>query len=210
MKGKIKKTIAAISAVMLCTIPMANGLSASAAGSQHTYRIYYDVQNTGIADLEISFSYSGDVVVEPSMKTSLCANGDFNSIHYPLSNKVVTTYKGNAITNTGALATTKILSSNTLEGIYNVLSFTSPTVKNADGNNMSPTSVNIDIVLVGDADSNGVISINDAVIIQSYASNPTKYSWVDVRAADVNGDGVVTNDDALLVQQYLAQIISHF
>ncbi len=209
MKKKTTKRIAAALATVLCTIPLASSLSASASGLQNTYRIYYDAQKTGIANFEVNFTYSGDVVAEPSMKTSLCANGNFNSIHYPLSSKVVTTYQGNAITQTGTLATTKLLSSTGIDNIYDVLSFSNPVAKNANGNKMSPSSIAIDVVLVGDADNNGFIDICDVVVINSYLSNPAMNPLANSYAADANGDGSITEDDALLVQQYLAGIISH-
>lgn len=210
MKRTLKKLIAAVSAAALCAVPMTNGVLVSAAGSQNTYRIYYDAQKTGIADFEISFGYSGDVTTEPSMKTSLCANGNFNSIHYPLSSKVVTTYQGDAIASTGTLATTKLLSSVGFEEIYDVLSFDTPIVKNANGNKMSPSSISIDVVLVGDADGDGMITVADASCIMSYVTNPEKNPLNNPYAADTDGDGFISNIDALRIQQYLARIITHF
>ena len=54
----------------------------------------------------------------------------------------------------------------------------------------------------GDADSDGVITANDAgLIVQSVAG------WevtVDTAAADVDGDGVITANDAGLILQYVA------
>ena len=63
----------------------------------------------------------------------------------------------------------------------------------------------------GDADGNGKVEINDAVLIMSYVSNKTKYPLTGnaLLAADVyrNGDGI-SNMDALSIQKYLSDFIT--
>ena len=64
--------------------------------------------------------------------------------------------------------------------------------------------------IMGDADLDGDVSINDAVLIMSYVSNSSAVSMSTqaLENADVyyRGDGV-SNMDALSIQKYLAQII---
>ena len=69
----------------------------------------------------------------------------------------------------------------------------------------------IKVSLWGDADCNGVVEINDAVLVMSYVSNkdanpitPQGLVNADVNA---NGDGI-SSMDALAIQRYLANIIS--
>ena len=48
------------------------------------------------------------------------------------------------------------------------------------------------------------IQLNDAVAIEQYIANPTKYPLRNKIKADVNKDGVVTIIDATLIQKMLA------
>lgn len=65
--------------------------------------------------------------------------------------------------------------------------------------------------IMGDADLDGNVTINDAVLIMSYVSNsgaiPLSSQALDNADVYYRGDGV-SNMDALSVQKYLAQIIS--
>lgn len=210
MKKRMKKIIASISAAVLSVVPMMSAASpANAAGRLNTYRIYYDAQKTGIADFEVTFHYTDDIVAEPSAKTSLCENGIFNSIHYTISQQVVTTYQGDAITETGTLATTKFLTYNGTDVIYDLISFDS-TAKNANGSKMAPSSISIEAVLVGDANDDGIVDISDVVAVQCYVANPTKYPLRNLRAADADGKDGITEADANMIQKYISQIILHF
>ena len=66
-------------------------------------------------------------------------------------------------------------------------------------------------ILYGDADCNGEVNINDAVVIMSYTTNSSKYSisnqGMDNGDVYARGDGI-SNMDALSIQKRLAEIIS--
>ena len=61
------------------------------------------------------------------------------------------------------------------------------------------------IVLLGDVDGDGKVTIVDATYIQRYLVD-IKMDSLNEAAADVDGDGVVTIVDATLIQRYLVEI----
>lgn len=66
-------------------------------------------------------------------------------------------------------------------------------------------------IYYGDADCNGEVNINDAVVIMSYTTNSSKYS-ISTQGQDngdvyARGDGI-SNMDALSIQKKLAEIIT--
>ena len=209
---KFKKTLSAIAAAVMCAVPMINGITAEAAETEQyqTFRLYHEVNNPSVAYFDFSINYNSNIKAEPSMKTNLCEKGNFNSINYNLSHKIQTNYNGAAIGQTGTAATTKLLAPMSITSIFDEISYTMPVAKNASGATLNPFSVTHDYVLVGDANGDGIIRLNDAIWIMQFVGNPSEYGDLDKRAADVNYDGVITDEDATLVQQYLLHLIDHF
>ena len=206
---KFKKILSAVSAAVLCAIPMVNGIAANAA-SHDTYVLYHDVQNPNIAYFDFTISYDSSVIAEPSMKSALCGTNNFNSIHYTTSRKIQTTYSGKTFGKTGTAATTKLLAPLYTSDIYDLISYGNPVIKNANGNNMSPTSLLLDAVLLGDVDGSGDVNVADASYISHYLIDPAAYPLKDFRAADVNGDGVITDEDKEILIQYCLGVLEHF
>ena len=204
---KFKKTLSAIAAAVMCTVPMINGIT---AGAYQTFRIYHEVNDRSVAYFDFTINYSSNVIAEPSMKTNLCEKGNFNSINYNLSRKIQTNYNGAAIGQTGTAATTKLLVSIPVTSIFDEISYTMPIVKNASGATLNPFLVTHDYVLVGDSNNDGEINLADAIYIQQFLANTNKYSSLDERAADADGDGIVTTQDAKIIQNYVLGIITHF
>lgn len=212
-----KKIIAAVSAGVLCVLPMMNGIAANAASNEeykNTFVMYHDVQNSKVAYFDFTIGYDPCLKAEPSMKTDLCGTNSFNSIHYDISRQIKTTYSGKAFGKTGTAATTKFLGALSVSSdyIYDLISYDKVTVKNASGGSMAKTALSYEIYLLGDANQDDLVTIADATIILQYLTNPIEYalSPEGKRAADVNLDGVVDEDDALLIQQYEAGLIKHF
>ena len=65
-------------------------------------------------------------------------------------------------------------------------------------------------VLIGDANLDGIISVQDVSYIQRHVAEYESLTGNALVAADVNGDGVVTVTDATCVQTYLAEYASGF
>lgn len=207
-----KKTLMAITAAVMCAMPMLNGITASAAGTEQykTFRLYHEVNDPTVAYFDFSISYNSGVLAEPSMKTELCGKGNFNSIHYNLSRKIQTTYNGAAFSQTGTAATTKLLTPMSVTSLFDAISYTMPVARNASGATLNPFSVTHDYVLVGDANRSGDVDLGDAVYINQFVANPDEYGDLDKCAADVNGDGYITEEDSTLIQRYLIHLVAHF
>ena len=58
---------------------------------------------------------------------------------------------------------------------------------------------------MGDADGDGVVTINDVTVIQRVLAEAAELA--NPLTADVNKDGAVTIEDATLIQNYLAEMI---
>ncbi|MBQ3417933.1 MAG: dockerin type I repeat-containing protein [Ruminococcus sp.] len=62
--------------------------------------------------------------------------------------------------------------------------------------------------LLGDADSDGVITVMDATSIQKYKASLIEEEKIDLKAADADHDGVVTVLDATRIQKYKAKLMN--
>ncbi|MDR0913972.1 MAG: dockerin type I domain-containing protein [Oscillospiraceae bacterium] len=62
--------------------------------------------------------------------------------------------------------------------------------------------------LLGDANEDGIVSIDDATEIQKYLAKMVPY--LEAAACDVDGDGTIAIGDATEIQKYLAVIITKF
>ena len=71
--------------------------------------------------------------------------------------------------------------------------------------NVLPTKV----ILYGDVDNDGVVSVMDANTIQRYIDQAITLTDLQLLAADVNLDGVVSVIDATLIQNYLGKQIPY-
>ena len=214
---KFRKILSAVSAAVLCAMPMINGAAANAASDEESYKktfvVYHIVDNPQIAYFDFTIGYNSCLTAEPSMKTALCGTNSFNSIHYNISRQIKTTYSGSAFGTTGTAATTKFLGdlSVSIDDIYDLISCDNVAIKNANGKSMSKTALDNRIYLLGDVNGDDCVEIADATLILQHLINPTGYPLRDNGiAADVNLDGVINEDDALLIQQYDAGVIKHF
>lgn len=208
---KFKKILSAVSAAVLCSLPMMNGVAVNAAEDKTVYRayvLYHDIINPSAAYFDFSIGYDPSVVAEPSMKTALCGTNNFNSIHYTTSHKIQTTYSGKAFGRTGTAATTKLLipmSSN----VYDLITYEKPVIKNVNGSNLSPTSLTLDAVLLGDVNGDGLLGIADAAYLNKYLIDPSGFPLEDFRAADVDLDGMITENDKEILMQYCLGVLEH-
>ncbi len=216
MKKITRKIVAAMSATILSAVPMINSFSANAAVTVTKYKTYvlYNVANDrSISYFDFALNYTTGVKAEKSKSTSLCKNGYFSSSNSESSRKVLNTYNGAAIGSTGNLCETKFIVPMNTDSIYDVVSRSNVTIRNANGITLAPTSIYMEEVLLGDVDLNGVVNNNDAVLIMQSISNPDEYhlNKKQINAADVcnRGDGL-TNMDALEIQRYVQGQITHF
>ena len=212
MKKITRKIVAAMSAAVLSAVPMINSFSANAAVTKYkTYVLYSVANNPNIAYFDFKLNYTTSITAEESESTSLCKNGYFRSSDN--GQRVLNTYNGPTIGATGNLCSTKFIVPMDTESIYDVVSRSNVTIRNANGVTLAPTSIYMEEVLLGDVDLNGVVNDNDAELIMKAIANPDDYplSKKQVDAADVyDRGGGLTGMDALTIQEYVQGQINHF
>jgi len=64
-----------------------------------------------------------------------------------------------------------------------------------------------EIVFMGDADLNGVVNMEDVVLLQKVIANLADFDIGGKEAADVNLDGEINMEDVVLIQRFIAQLI---
>lgn len=216
MKNEMKKVIASISSVILCALPIANGISASAAGKSplKTYIVYNVSQNPNIAYFDFKLNYTSNVeTAEKSTATKLCNGGYFRSTINTSIRKIQNTYNGDTIGARGNLTSTKFVVPMNTESIFDVVTYSNVVIRNSNNVTLSPTSITMDAVLLGDVNLDGVVDINDADLIMNYLVNRDEYKLnaKQADAADVyQRGGGITAMDALTIQEYINGEISHF
>ena len=214
MKKITRKIVAVMSAVILSVVFMISSFSANAAVTKYkTYVLYIVTNNPNMAYFDFTFNYTTGVTFEKSEPTSLCKNGYFSSSHNASSRKILNAYNGPAIGATGRLYSIKFIVPMDTESIYDVVSLSNVTIRNANSVTLAPTSIYMEEVLLGDVDLNGVVNNKDAELILKFISNADAYPLSEKQkdAADVynRGDGV-TAMDALEIQKYVQGQITHF
>lgn len=65
-------------------------------------------------------------------------------------------------------------------------------------------------VRYGDVNSDGIIDLQDVLLVQRYVAKRIDASRLTTAAADVNGDSIIDLQDVLLIQRYVAKRISRF
>ena len=65
-----------------------------------------------------------------------------------------------------------------------------------------------DNVVIGDVNSDGSVTVQDATVLQKYLAGLVTLSDEQLAVADTNGDGSVTVADATAIQKYLAGLVT--
>lgn len=206
----IKRILSVISAATVCAVPLLSTSVVNAASSDQydTYAIYCDVPaNSGVMWANLEFEYTDMYEISSHVES-------FGGEVYDLSGgarpngecSFAASFRANgALVAPGTLFTTKLIAENGFT-VNNIRT----TSFDADRNLITNNPVTFDVVLVGDANNNGVVTMADATAIYQYVSNPSNYGISNLRAADVNFDGTVDSEDAQLIQMYDAGMIYNF
>lgn len=178
-----------------------------------TYVLYNVGQNRNITYFNYNLSYQSNVIAESSEATALCNGGQFHSTHNESTRKIQNTYNGSAIGTTGALVSTKLIVPMDTDSIFDVVTYSNAVIRNQNGTTLSPASITMDEVLLGDVNLDGVVDDLDVEFIMKCITNPDRYKMTQKGkdAADVyhRGDGV-TASDAFEIQRYVQGQINHF
>ena len=206
----IKRILPVITAATVCAVPLLSTSVVNAASSDQydTYAIYCDVPaNSGVMWANLEFEYTDMYEISSHVES-------FGGDVYDLSGgtspngerSFAASFRANgALVAPGTLFTTKLIAENGFT-VNNIRT----TSFDADRNLITNNPVTFDVVLVGDANNNGVVTIADATAIYQYIGNPSHYGISNLRAADVNFDGTVDSEDAQLIQMYDAGMIYNF
>lgn len=212
MKKIKRKIIAAMSAAVICTIPMTHSFPTNAAVTQYkTYMIFTVSHDSTISYFDFTLNYSSTVTANKGIATDLCKNGYFSSSIINSNRKVLHTYNGDPIGTTGDLCKTKFITPMSTNSVFDVVSRSNVTIRNASGTTLSPTSITIEAILMGDVNLDGVVDDKDAKRIIQYLGNSDAYPLTprQYAAGDINGDGL-TGKDAIEIGKYANGEISHF
>lgn len=214
---KFKKILSAVSAGVLCALPMMNGVAANAVrpGQYDTYMVFCDVKaNSGAKYCNMIVIHNGEDEAQ-AMHGNL-GNGDMRTyITKRVDGKVsyATQYEANgALAAQGTVFKVKVITEPKEPGKEIPVEVNDPSAFDVNHVFLGKGVATPNIVMIGDVDGNDIVDINDAIIIEQHLANSTKYP-IDkkaFRAADVNYDGVVNDEDALLIQYYVAGSISNF
>lgn len=208
---KFKKILSAVSAAVLCALPMINCAAVNAAsesGRINTYKVYCDIsKNSGIKRATLVIDYNDMDIAQSKIKGNLggtLSDGYANTPDYEEFG--ILFESSTVLMDPGTLFASKFTTN------YN---FDSCIVEmEANGFDKSlhlikPSPITVDVVLMGDVNNDGVVNIMDVININRYLMDVENVS-INLRAADVNDDGIVTKEDSDMVLSYTVQNIEHF
>lgn len=213
----IKKILSAVSAAVLCAVPLVNGFSASAAFNdyQTTYRVYAELEPaSGVKSCSVNMNVlkytmqPGDFVLG-NVNATLFETGCSGELYGTLMNYTkVFTAEGDMI-NGGTLFRMNYYTELDSDSFYKNMSI-SVSCTNSAGNKIEPLPVNTTVVMVGDADQNGVVDLNDSILINNHLMGKNVLTDNALRSADVNNDGIITLEDSNMILSYLSGQIKNF
>lgn len=207
MKNIFKKTLAAVSAAVLCAVPMTASFADAAAPQKDTYRVFFD-QNRNLTKNSITFELGAHT------KLAELKGINFNSA------------KGYAVAlgGTGAPGYAKGVVKYTyyprMLNNYNDKFILSATYTCKKGTGIEGIDAKCEpslplretVLLIGDVNFDNEIDISDAILASRLGqSNPrVKSDNNQLRAADVDNDSYITSNDSDLICQYIARTITDF
>lgn len=209
----IKKILSVISAAAVCTVPILSSSVVNAAYSVQydTYAVYCDVPaNSGVMWANLELECEGVKEFESHVGIFGGQVSDSSIERTDGKQLFAACFRANgALSAPGNLFTTKLLTDHGND-INEVITKKWTTSFDAQRHLIEENQVTYDIVLVGDANGDNVVTVADAAAILQYVDNPSTYVIKNLRAADVNFDGIVDSKDANLIQKYIAGIIECF
>lgn len=208
MKKITRKIMAAMSATIMCTVPMMNSTSASAASAKkNTYKLYFDIpSNSGIRMSDFVIDYN-NMVFENPVIGNLGGRIDtgYGTIPDTYETFCVVYDPKTVLANPGTMFSVKFIADDKFDNCT-VNMYT--TAYDRSYEIISNNPIDVDIVLMGDVNYDGIVNVQDTVLINRYA-NGTLNS-INFRAADVNEDGKVNSDDSQMILDYIVSKITNF
>lgn len=223
MKKSLRKITAALSAALMCALPMANAVTANAAGvRKNTFRNYIEI-NAGNAPL---YYFYFDKSFDDSVKNNIelvnydlkLSNADFSYRNpqtgrycFTIESRELNGFKGKVLVENFECSDMSIDASK----LYDSIDIYVVGAGNKYRGYYDENDLNVEeqVILVGDANGDGVVNLPDAILINMYkAGNTSQIFDMDYfeKAADVNNDGVVNTADSVLIQDFILHNINSF
>lgn len=214
---KLKKILSAVLTAAFFTVPVVNSFSSNAAFNdyQTTYRVYAELEPaSGVKSCSVNmnvFKYTmkpGDFVLG-NVNATLFETGCSGGLYGTLMNYTkVFTAEGDMI-NGGTLFRMNYYTELDSDSFYENMSI-SVLCTNSAGNRIEPPPVDITVVMVGDTDQNGIVDLNDSILINNHLMGKNVLTDNALRSADVNNDGIITLEDSNMILSYLNGQIKNF
>jgi len=170
-----------ILALVLMTAPAAAQSPIMLDASQGVVRLILQQENIGSYELSMQGDFESVTIVP----------GDFITFYNILPDRVLIA----GFMSSEPLSPGELLSAEFTGNFIRVTGW----VYDPDGN-AYPVDTNVTVYVQGDANSDGVVNIRDAMAVAEYTVG--KSVEIDLEAADMTGDGVVTIVDAMYIAQY--------
>lgn len=204
---KFKKILSAVSAAVLCALPAMNGVAANASDEpKNTYKVYCDVpRNSGIKMASFTINFD-NMIIESSNTGNLGGSLTTVQARLPEYEQFGLVYDApKVLVNPGTLFTIKFIADYEFDECKVNMH---ADAYDKSSKLMSVNPITTYVVLMGDADNDGKVTLRDTVAINRYINNLS----VDINfeAADVNEDGEINGDDSLMLMDYLVGNITHF
>lgn len=233
MKKSIKKITAALSAAVMCALPMANALSANAASNVHkkTFRTYITIKagNKDLYEFEYDRRFNG------SYKNSITFQGYKNFVGSPsefghtvpqtgrsclfIDSESLSHFNGVAAIEVYDCSDLSVSAADFKPGsMYSKIIWAFSNYHKGHWEYWDDFENNVteEVVLVGDANNDGKVALTDAVTISMWVRGNksikvgNEIGNINLKAADVDGNGVVNDADANLIQEYDVDLIESF
>ncbi len=214
---KFKKILSAVSAALLCSLPMVNGVAANAAGKEKydTYMVFCDVKaNSGVKFCNMILYHNSEDQAQ-AMHGNL-GNGDLDTyiterVDGTISYATHYNAKG-ALAAQGTVFKVKVITEPKAPGEKIPFEVTDPSAFDVNYTFLGEGVATKTIVMIGDVNGDERVNLSDAVLIEQHLTNPKNYPLEkeQFRAADVNYDGIVNKEDSILIQNYELGSITNF
>ena len=221
MKKSIKRIIAAISAAVVCALPTVNAITSSAAKA--TQKNTYKIETIMHGGSDRVYFLHIDRYFNSAIKNSVTLrNSSFQlpcnsfSAKMPQQGRMVFSAESSALRRYDGVVSIDTFdvpaSVTPAQFKWNFYATATGNYYLGDGTLYTEYEDSMEerVHLVGDANGDGVIMMNDVVVIQQYLINVLDEDEIDLIAADANGDGTVDENDGELIQRYLLGSINSF
>ena len=233
MKKSIKKIAAALSAAVMCALPMANALSANAAGSgqKKTFKTYITIKagNKGLYEFEYdrrfndTYKYS---MTFQGYKNYVGTRSEFGHT-VPQTGRSCLFIDSVSLDHFNGVAATELYDCSDLSvkasdfkpgSMYNKIIWACSNYHKGHWEYWDDFENNVteEVVLLGDANNDGIINMPDATTVAMWVRGNKSIKVgnekgdINLKAADVDGNGVVNDADAVLIQQYDLSLFDSF